>query len=545
MAQILSFSPLSLDLPSSRMSVDFSTFAPPPPKHVNPTRSNKPVPQLPQHNTIPRRPLARRVPLPEVKEEIISVRSLSSGESSRKWPWSRPSTRTSDRSDSAITPLSRANSSASTVSSASSASTAPSSVLSNAQSAPTAYASHSSLQYTKTLDSCLEERFELPKLSTLPLSLLEHVLSYTLCLPLTVSIGPQNSENRHMQYRYHRAGLDYIDIQLILKHPIFFVSHQMREVALDVFYRKCDFVVDLQQIYHSKVSSTINENLKKQQKFWIQDPPKMIKDTLRNLSRLHLRLPVPSCENSGHRGRDEDDWMDGSDGKGGGSWKIKSLKKEQDDATGVRLCVEAVMGLVMACPEIELESRGRSGSLSRTGSLRKRSLSRLRSRSKSRGRQAPSRSSSRQDDGHTNGKRELKRMEVVLVKRGPYVMILPETVGLIKTLRSTPVTGFTKYSFELEAQKFLWATKHRKRWQGFEPDGTRLLNGKLTAYVSHNFAIILIRLRSSRPQHRVQADRTHSYTHRIQICQCLQTRKTRALRVNYAQDAHHLRTASA
>jgi hypothetical protein len=284
-----------------------------------------------------------------------------------------------------------------------------------------------------------------------------------------------------MQYRYHRAGLDYIDIQLILKHPIFVVSHQMRDVALDVFYRKCDFVVDLQQIYHTKVASTVNDNLKKQQKFWMQDPPKMVQDTLRNLSRLHLRLPVPSCENSGHRGRDEEDWMDGSDGKGGGSWKIKSLKKEQNDATGVRLCVEAILVLVTASPSSAPDDRGRSSTFtSKPDGLRKRSLSRLRSRSRSRSRQASSRSTSRASDrsGDGNGKRELKRMDIVLVKRSPYVTVLSETITLIKTLRSTPVSGFTTYSFELEAQKVLWATKYRKRWRGFEPDGERLLKGK-------------------------------------------------------------------
>ncbi|KAF2680716.1 hypothetical protein K458DRAFT_434282 [Lentithecium fluviatile CBS 122367] len=479
MAQTLSFSPLSLELPSSRMSVDFSTFAPPQLRPVNEgPRTSKPFPQLPQHNTVPRRPVARPRPLPEVKEESEPNRSMSSGEPSRKWPWSRPSTRNTDRSEPPSAPLSRANSSASTISSGSTASTAASSVFSNAQSTSTARTSHSSFQHNNTPKPYREEQYEPLNLSTLPLSLLEHILSYTLCLPLTVSIGPQSSENRHMQYRYHRAGLDYIDIQLILKHPIFVVSQKLREVALDVFYRKCDFVIDLHRIYHTKVSSTINENLRKHQKFWIQEPPKMVRDAFRNLSKLHLRLPVPSCENGGHRDRDEDDWMDGSDGKGGGSWKIRSLKKEQEDAVGVHKCVEAIMELIMANPGSEPEPRGRSSSLSRTGSLRKRSLSRLRSRSRSRsgGRQTSSRSSSRQDGHNTNEKRQLRRMEIVLVKRNPYVMVLPETLSLIKTLRSIPVTGFTKYYFELDAQKVLWATKYRKRWQGFEPDGTRLLN---------------------------------------------------------------------
>lgn len=275
-----------------------------------------------------------------------------------------------------------------------------------------------------------------------------------------------------MQYRYHRAGLDYIDLQLIRKHPLFLVSHHFRQVALDVFHERCDFVVDFHRIYHTKVSSTVNDNLKAYEKFWItEQPPKMVVDTLRSLSRLYLRLPVPSCENGGHRGRDEHDWMDGSDGQGGGSWKIKSMKREQEDAARVLRCLDSVMQVVMADPST-VESRGRSSSVSRSTSLR-RSLSRA--RSKSRGRRSESRSESRQGASEER-KRHLKRLEVTLVKKNSHVMVLPDTLGLIKLLRSVPVDGFTKYFFELEEQQVLWATKHRKKWKGFEPDGTRLLN---------------------------------------------------------------------
>lgn len=335
------------------------------------------------------------------------------------------------------------------------------------------------MRYANSLESCPEEA---AGLSSLPLSLLEHILEYVLCVPLTVSIGPQNTDNRHMQYRYHRAGLDYMDIQLILKHPVFMVSHRFREVALDVFYRKCDFVIDLQRIYHTRVASTMNDNLKRHQKFWINDPPKMVRETLRNVSKLHLRLPVPCSEANAHRGREEDSWMDGSDGQGGGGWRIKSLKREQEDAVEIQKCLEAIMKLVMTDLETDQSARGRPGTLSRTGSFR-RMGSLQRSRSKSRERQSQGHGASTPDSDDNDGKRKpLKRLEVDLVKRNSYVMVLPaETLGLIKILRSVPVTGFTKYFFELEEQKMLWATKYRKRWQGFEPDGTRLLAGMLQA----------------------------------------------------------------
>jgi hypothetical protein len=274
-----------------------------------------------------------------------------------------------------------------------------------------------------------------------------------------------------MQYRYHRAGLDYIDIQLIRKHPIFLVSQNIRRVALDVLNQKCDFVIDLHRIYHTKVSSTVNDNLKVYEKFWVTEkPPKMVTDTLNSLCRLNLRLPVPSCENGVHRGRDVDDWVDGSDGQGGGSWKLKSMKREQEDAARVLRCLDAIMNLVMT-ESSSTEIRGRAGNLSRTTSL-KRSLSRTRSKRRGDGSE-----SSESTTGEEQSKRQLKRLEVTLVKKSSHVMVLPDTLGLIKLLRAVPVSGFTKYYFELEEHHVLWATKHRKKWKGFEPDGTRLLNG--------------------------------------------------------------------
>ncbi|KAF1957469.1 hypothetical protein CC80DRAFT_45184 [Byssothecium circinans] len=479
MAQTLSFSPLALDLPSSRMSVDFTNFIlPQPQQQTKPSpRVNKPTPQFPPYANAPRRP--RPMPLPElIEEELTVIRSKAARQSSKKW-WTRSSDSTPpqvDRSQTPDTEILRSNSNASVASSRSNmstASTAVSSVFSNAQSVSTVRTSdslRSSLISSKTPNPFADDP---PTLETLPLSLLEHILSFALCLPLNVSIGPQNSENQHMMYRYHRAGLDYIDIQLIRKHPIFLVSHYIREVALDVFHQKADFVIDLQSIYHTRVSSTITDNLKKHQKFWISErPPKMVRDTLRKLSKLHMRLPVASCENGGHRGRDEENWMDGSDGRGGGSWKIKSLKKEKENAENIEKCLEAIMACVEADPAVR--SRGRSRSLTRVNSFRRESIARVRSRSRGSG--GRGRTQSRSESIEDNGRRQpLKRMEVVLVKRNPYVMVLPETLSYIRLVRKSPVTGFTKYFLELEAQKVLWCTKYGKRWRGFEPTGTKLL----------------------------------------------------------------------
>jgi hypothetical protein len=71
----------------------------------------------------------------------------------------------------------------------------------------------------------------------------------------------------------------------------------------------------------------------------------------------------------------------------------------------------------------------------------------------------------------------------VFVKRSPWALVLPESLGLVRAFRSVSVSGYTKYYFELNGQRFLWATKHRKRWQGMEPDGPRLLNGVFQLFI--------------------------------------------------------------
>jgi hypothetical protein len=123
------------------------------------------------------------------------------------------------------------------------------------------------------------------------------------------------------------------------------------------------------------------------------------------------------------------------------------------------------------------EPQGLTRSLSNLGSVR-RSNSRARTeRSKSAEYDRIRRGSS--DTEAEDGKRKpLKRLEIVLVKRSSQALVLSESLGLIRTLRGIPVTGYTRYYFELEGQRLLWATKYKRRWQGLEPDGGRLLQGK-------------------------------------------------------------------
>ncbi|KAF2258672.1 hypothetical protein CC78DRAFT_99356 [Lojkania enalia] len=470
MANALSFPQLSLDLPSSRMSVDFSKFASG--FSITPESSSSfHVTQLstfsPSRITSKSR-ADHSLPHLETSESREPHNKTLSRQGSSRRLWRRSNPGSIQKSANSAHSLSRAASSAST---ASKSSIFALPTFSYTQSASTRTSFTSSNPDNHTLGTVPEETSDL---SSLPLLLLEHILAYALSLPMTVSVGPQDSDSRHLQYRYHRAGLDFVDIRQILRHPLFLVSQHIRNAALEVLYTRAEFVLDLHCIYHTRVSSTVSANIKKHQKLWINDTPKMVKDALQNLSKLHIRLPVPSTEAGVRRGRDEDNWMDGSDGKGGGGWRIKSMKREKEDALEIQRCLDAIMKMVMEVRRKESESEHQSLTrrLSSLSSIRRaRSIRSMQSERSKNTRSVPLHS----DESGNNQQRTLKRLDIVLVKRSPSALILQESLDLVRSLRAIPVTGFTRYHLELNDQRVPWATKYRKRWQGMEPDGSRLL----------------------------------------------------------------------
>ncbi|CAI6333769.1 unnamed protein product [Periconia digitata] len=490
MTRQLDFPSLSLELPNSRMSVDFTKFtASKSPVNSRHPQSDKSALRLPHNYSISRRPLPNSSSLNEVPEEPSSTITTSKVHPRRRWAIF-PSTPEHPHPQNST--LSRASSNASTSSSASGYSTTASSVFSRTQSTSTTFSadtSQYSLEHTRRRNDTKKQP---TTLTSLPSHLLEHILSYALCLPLNVSIGPRNADDKHMQYRYHHAGVDYIDVRLIRKHPIFLVSHRIRDAALYALHDRCTFIIDLHSIYHSRVCSTVHDNLKKHKHFWLDErPPQMVRDTLRSLSRINIRLPVASCDDIDHLGRGEKENIGGSSGDKGGP---RSLKKEKEDAVRIERYLEAILSLIWADNDAMEESRGRSSSLGRgSGSLRKRSTSRF--RGKSRNRSSRDNESSRpvsrgrsnpvfEEDDHK--RQPLKRLEVVFVKRSPSVMVLPETLQYVKHLRTLKVSGLTKYFLELEEQKVIFATKYGKRWRGIEPDGTRLLNDLQSLSITPN-----------------------------------------------------------
>ncbi|KAF2654282.1 hypothetical protein K491DRAFT_717336 [Lophiostoma macrostomum CBS 122681] len=464
---------LSLNLPSTRVSVDFANFSTGPITSSAPDskgKSSRPSANKDLPPLIESRTESYPTPLSSVKEDFDTSKAFPSRQGSVRWRWKKPKPGSNGTGQYPLQ-LSRTDSTAST---ATDSSAGMSSIFSRSASTSTAHTSLSTSQPSRNMPDNLPE--QRPTLLSLPLSLLENITSYVLDMPQTVVLGPVSTGYRHMQHRYHREGLNHLQLREFLDNPVFLVCQRLRAVSLDVFYRKGMFTVDLASIYYTKVSSTVDENLKKHIRFW-NDAPEMVKRALRVLSRLELRLPVPSTEAGVRRGREEDDWMDGSDGKGGGGWRVKSMKREQADALDIQKCLDTITNLVLIkhTPSPEPQGLVRSFStLSRSRSRSETNLRLLRSKSAQSSRSGQTSSPSPEDE-QDDTRKPLKRLEIVLVKRNSQALILSESLGLIRIIRPIPVSGFTYYFFELSGQKFTWATKYRRRWQGMEPDGPRLL----------------------------------------------------------------------
>lgn len=300
-----------------------------------------------------------------------------------------------------------------------------------------------------------------------------------------------------MQHRYNREALEHLELRQVLTSPILRVSQRMRAIGLDVLYRRSNFSVDLASIYYTRVSSTVDDNLKKHTRFWTE-APETTKSALQALSRLQVRVPVPSTEAGVHRGREENDWMEGSDGNGGGSWHAKSMRREQQDALDIQRCLEMIAKLVLAERKTvpEPQSLTRSLSLSRSRSTRADADSRLLRSKSAQSSRSDQTASPTPNDRQDDKRKPLKRLEIVLVKRASQALVLTETLGIIRIVRPLQVSGFTHYMLELDGQRFVWATKYKKRWQGMEPDGSRLLQGSYHCNLTE--ALVLTPDRSAR-----------------------------------------------
>ncbi|OCL01457.1 hypothetical protein AOQ84DRAFT_444008 [Glonium stellatum] len=166
-----------------------------------------------------------------------------------------------------------------------------------------------------------------------------------------------------------------------------------------------------------------------------------------------------------------------SDGQGGGGYRIKGMKEETEDSLAIRRCLRGVVQLLVSV-------EGKEEGIIRNGSRMEKARHSKRAGLRKGG---SAKSPRRENHGHSDvgeetekERKPLKLLEIVLVKRSPWAMVLREALGLVHALRDIPVKGTLRICFELNGRKSVWATKRKELWEGTtsnsEPDGAKLLH---------------------------------------------------------------------
>jgi hypothetical protein len=281
----------------------------------------------------------------------------------------------------------------------------------------------------------------------LPQPILDEVLAYVFSDRRTVSITPYQSHVSPKQRRRHCGGHGNVDIRSIMMHPALLVSKQLRALALDIIYRDSLFVVDLCETGTRMDDKDAGNHWG----CWTSDmPPSMVKIALTRASNLRLRLPVSSTGTTAEHGA------------------TKPKKGSQEDMSIVQDSLHAVTALITGGSTAPPTTRSRSASPPRSKMLR---------------RKLSFRSAKRPDslefvcrgDFPAEPREPLTRLEVVLMKPGVSIEVQRQTLEMVATCSSIPVTGYLEYYFEFDGRRRLWAKRDMGVWLGKEPDAAKLL----------------------------------------------------------------------
>ncbi|KAF2029014.1 hypothetical protein EK21DRAFT_113388 [Setomelanomma holmii] len=214
--------------------------------------------------------------------------------------------------------------------------------------------------------------------------LIQRILTYALELPRIILLQCYASATSPIGWtNQHFGGLDVVDLQCILKHAIFMVSHRMRHAAFEVLLLEGRFVIDICPTKHAAAHYQ-NTHFDR----WQGRVPDIIKSTLAGLQYLCIQVPVPIVEKTTVRGAKyrlltgDDDTVDG---------RVLEMKKEHYRVMALRGELEALTDLVV----------DQSSSLSRGGM-------------------------SRRNVTIASSRQPLRRLDIIFVKPSPRSLVLPE-----------------------------------------------------------------------------------------------------------------------
>jgi len=427
---------LALQLPDPRFSIDFNSY---PLDASTPAISRKKMQDLfPGQNK----------PLPPQKPGVMYNRTLRPKPSRELQP--KPSPLAVCTTPNAVTKYDQASiecpiildespSSASDWSAASSNTTMASSIAFNTSDYP-----------AKAARDVKRPRFSL---FDLPQTTVEQILGYVLTEEWAISITPHHCPTSPSNVRRQPCGLDAMDIRSIMLHPALLVSQRMRTLGLSVLYRRGLFLIDLCNVRRGLVSK--EKDAEKRWGCWTHTAtPRVVQEALTRASNVRLQLPVPSVEVTAVRG------------------EKKRKTDGQYDPSIVHECLQAIVTLISGVSKQTPKEQARSASPAGPQTLRRKLSFRSAKRPDS------LEFACRGDSPVPQPREPLKRLEVVLVKSSVDAEVHSQTLEIVATCSSIPVSKSLEYYLQLEGKRRLWANRDMGKWQGCEPDGAKLVHGR-------------------------------------------------------------------
>jgi hypothetical protein len=298
-------------------------------------------------------------------------------------------------------------------------------------------------------------------LSNLSQPILKLIMTEVLNLPRTVLLEPQQLHAPNNDQKQQRSEDSVAHLQSVLMHPVFLVSRQLRQVALDTFHEKSYFILDLNAAKNTKRHE--KEQSERQHKFWTTNTPFTVKYALSRVSNLQIRLPVPSTDTSAPTTSKP------TSDKSTVTQRPRTAHEQEHRPFKLHETLRAITSMVTSPPTLEPAPPPPPKPLSRAVSVRRKlSFRTIKPRK-------DSLDFTCCGDVQAHSRRPLQNLQMILVKRSATATILPDTLDLLAVWTDIPVHGTLEYYFELDARRRLWAARSKGTWLGKEPDGKQLL----------------------------------------------------------------------
>ncbi|KAH7074351.1 hypothetical protein BKA63DRAFT_553368 [Paraphoma chrysanthemicola] len=301
-----------------------------------------------------------------------------------------------------------------------------------------------------------------PPITETPDTILQRVIQFALELPRDITIEPGLNKATQNQQSHQKPSTNGVDFRRIVVHPIFTVSRHLRKLALDAVYHKGRFIINL-----CPRTNVYGQPQTQHLKHWSSGVPEVLKNALKSLKCLEIRMTVPSVERAVARGAKYH--LSVPEEKS--NWRVTEMQSEQQCVFDLKETLREIVDLISGSSK-----RGSSKTLSvaARGLLHQWQSANFVGSAKDalvlktfadRVKTHPT----------VSTRQPLDSLDIFLIKPTQTSIVLPETLDLLPTVAAIPVSNRTAYFLELDGNRFPWATRNMGRWTGREPDGAKLL----------------------------------------------------------------------